>query len=246
MNQSAALTAAIGVAVGVARPEPRTGAERAAAWLAGGTLANVLHVSDAPMAYVMAAQGHDVVVADADIRVIRHPDIFYVRTEGDRPPFAPESFDVVVLPHIQESPVALAEYARVLRPDGLLATMSRTYDNSIPWMRKLRETVGQRPTPTMSTESLAASGLFDEPEIQEFGTWEELDLSGALRFAAQVKDPSVGDEILPAVRSLFNEYASQSGTLRLRHQTHCLRARVLREALIDDVMPPETTLMEFR
>jgi SAM-dependent methyltransferase len=242
MNQSAALA----TAVGVARAEPRTGAERAAAWLAGDTLASVLHVSDAPMAYVMATQGHDVVVADPDIRVVRHPDIFYVRTEGDRPPFAPASFDVVVVPHVHESPVAIAEYARVLRPDGLLGTMSRTYDDSIPWMRKLRATVGQRPTPTMSTDALVASGLFAEPELQEFGTWEELDLSGALRFAAQVKDPSVGDEVLPAVQSLFTEYASQSGTLRLRHQTHCLRARVLRDAFIDDPMPPETTLMEFR
>jgi SAM-dependent methyltransferase len=242
MNQSAALA----TAVGVARPEPRTGAERAAAWLAGDSLASVLHVGDAPMAYVMATQGHDVVVADADIRIVRDPNIFYVRTAGERPPFAPASFDVVVVPHVDESAVALAEFARVLRPSGLLSTMTRTYDDSIPWMRRLREAVGQRPTPTMSTGTLLASGLFAEPEIQEFGTWEELDLAGALRFAAAVKDPSVGDEVLPTVRSLFNEYASQSGTLRLRHQTRCLRASVLREALIDDFMPPETTLMEFR
>jgi SAM-dependent methyltransferase len=246
MNQSAALTSALGVAIGVARPEPRTGAERAAAWIAGDILSSVLHISDAPMAYVMAAQGHDVVVADPDIRVVRDPDIFYVRTEGDRPPFAAASFDVVVVPHVQESAVALSEFARVLRTNGLLSTMTRTYDDSIPWMRKLRATIGHRPTPAMSTDALNASGLFAEPEVEEFGTWEELDLNGALRFAAQVKDPSVGDEILPAVRDLFTEYASQSGTLRLRHQTHCLRARVIREAFVDEIPPPETTLMDLR
>jgi len=88
--------------------------------------------------------------------------------------------------------------------------------------------------------------LFAEPEVEEFGTWEELDLNGALRFATQVKDPSIGDEVLPAVRDLFTEYASQSGTLRLRHQTHCLRARVIRDAFVDEVPPPETTLMDLR
>jgi SAM-dependent methyltransferase len=235
---------ALGTAVGVAPPEPRTGAERAAAWLVGDTLSCVLHVGDAAMAYVLADQGHEVIVAGDDVTTSRHREIFYVRTRGERLPFAPESFDVVVAPQVRDSATALAEYARVLRPGGLLSTMTRTYDESIPWMRRLHAVVGRRAEATPSADTLPASGLFAEPEVDEFGTWEELDLAGALRFAADVKGPTAGDEIYPAVRELFTSYASQSGTLRMRHQTHCLRARVSRENLLEEPIP-ETTLLDF-
>lgn len=235
---------ALGTAVGVAPPEPRTGAERAAAWLVGDTLSCVLHLGDAAMAYVLADQGHEVIVAGDDVTTSRHTDIFYVRARGERLPFGPESFDVVVAPQVRDSTTALAEYARVLRPGGLLSTMTRTYDESIPWMRKLHEVVGRRPESRPSADTLTASGLFAEPELDEFGTWEELDLAGALRFAADVKGPSAGDEIFPAVRDLFTSYASQSGTLRLRHQTHCLRARVDRDNLLDEPVP-DTKLLDF-
>jgi SAM-dependent methyltransferase len=235
---------ALGTAVGVAPPEPRTGAERAAAWLVGDTLSCVLHLGDAAMAYVLADQGHEVIVAGDDVTTSRHREISYVRTRGERLPFGPESFDVVVAPQVRDSATALAEYARVLRPGGLLSTMTRTYDESIPWMRRLHAVVGRRPEATPSADTLTASGLFAEPEVDEFGTWEELDLAGALRFAADVKGPTAGDEIYPAVRELFTSYASQSGTLRMRHQTHCLRARVNRENLLEEPNP-ETTLLDF-
>ncbi len=196
------------------------------------------------MAYVLADQGHEVIVAGDDVTVARHPEVLYVRSQGERLPFTPGSFDVVVAPQVLDSTTALAEYARVLRPGGLLSTMTRTYDESIPWMRKLHDVVGRRSVAQPSAATLAASGLFAEPEVDEFGTWEELDLAGALRFAADVKGPTAGDEIFPAVRDLFTSYASQSGTLRLRHQTHCLRARVDRENLLEDPTP-ETTLLDF-
>ena len=94
------------------------------------------------------------------------------------------------------------------------------------------------------SDSEGELGLFAEPEVDEFGTWEELDLAGALRFAADVKGPTAGDEIFPAVRDLFTSYASQSGTLRMRHQTLCLRARVDRENLLEEPIP-DTTLLDF-
>lgn len=235
----------LAAAIGVAAPVARTGTERSAAWLVGDVLSCVLHVGDSSLAYVLADQGHEVVVAGDDVTVARHPDIFFVRTEGDRLPFAPQAFDVVIAPHVRESPIALAEYARVLRPGGLLSTMSRSYDDSIPWMRRLRALVGQHAVPPPVADTFTASGLFDSPEVDAFGTWEELDLAAALRFAGEVRDPSRGDEIFAAVRELFDEYASQSGALRLRHQTHCMRARVLRENLGHDDPAPEATLMEL-
>lgn len=230
-------------AVGVAPAEPRTGAQRSASWLVGDVLSCVLHLGDAAMAYVLADQGHEVVVAGDDVTIARHPNIFFVRTQGDRLPFAPQSFDVVIAPHVHESPIALAEYARVLRPNGLLSTMSRSYDDSIPWMRRLRDIVGQRPIAPPVADTFTASGLFAAPEIEEFGTWEELDLPGALRFAAEVGQG--GEEIFPVVRDLFTSNASHTGFLRLRHQTHCMRARVLRENLGQEQAAPDATLLEL-
>jgi len=228
-----------------AAPGGRTGAERTATWMVGERLSCVLHVGDGSLAYLLADQGHEVVVAGDDVTAHRHPEVQYVKSQCERLPFISDVFDVVIAPELRDAPVALAEYARVLRPDGLLSTMTRTYDDSIPWMRRLRDIVGQRPSNPPAADTFTASGLFAVPEVDEFGTWEELDLPGALRFAAEVKDPSVGEEIFPIVRDLFNSYASQTGFLRLRHQTHCMRAHVLRDNLGQEAAPADTTLLEL-
>ena len=228
-----------------ASAQGRTGAERTAAWMVGDTLSCVLHLGDSSIAYLLADQGHEVVVAGDDVTSTRHNDIQYVRTRGDRLPFAPDSFDVVIVPELRDSPSALAEYARVLQPDGLLSTVTRTYDDTIPWMRKLREIIGDRAPRHTPADTFTASGLFAEPESDEFGTWEQLDLPGLMRFAEQSKHPSVDAEALVRVRDLFNSYGGHSGTLRLRHQTHCLRAHVLKENLTREAAPPDATLIEL-
>lgn len=246
---STSIATAIGVAPLEPPPQagsaPRTGVDRSASWLVGDVLSCVLHLGDAAMAYVLADQGHEVVVAGDDVTVARHPNIFFVRTQGDRLPFAPQSFDVVIAPHVRESPTALAEYARVLRADGLLSTLSRSYDDFIPWMRRLRDLIGQRPNLPATADTFTASGLFADPEVQEFGTWEELDASGAMRFAAELGSQAADDDLFEAVRDLFADHASQGGRLRLRHRTQCLRARVLRENLGQDEPAPDAILLEL-
>jgi SAM-dependent methyltransferase len=231
---------------GVLAPiDPRTGAERTASWMVGETLSCVLHLGDSSLAYLLADQGHDVVVAGDDVTSRRHPEIQYVRTQGDRLPFAPDAFDVVIVPELRDAPMALAEFARVLRPNGLLSTVTRAYDDSIPWMRKLREIIGDRAPRHTPADTFSASGLFSEPERDEFGTWEQLDLPGLMRFAEQTKQPTVGDDALTRVRDLFISYGAQTGSLRLRHQTHCLRARVLKENLAQEAAPPAATLIDL-
>lgn len=229
-----------------ASPTGRTGADRSASWMVGDTLSCVLHLGDGSLAYLLADQGHEVVVAGDDVTQVRHPEIQYVRTQGERLPFGPEAFDVVIVPELRDAPTALAEYARVLRPSGLLSTITRSYDDSIPWMRKLRELIGDREPRHTPADTFTASGLFAEPENDEFGTWEQLDLPGLMRFAEQTKHPSVGDDALTRVRDLFVSYGGQTGTLRLRHQTRCLRAQVIKENLAPAVEPPDTTLLDFR
>ncbi|MCD9199636.1 class I SAM-dependent methyltransferase [Aeromicrobium wangtongii] len=220
--------------------------DRTAKWLVGDRLSCVLHLGDASLAYQLAEQGHEVVVAGDDVTASRHPDIQYVRSAGERLPFVGDAFDVVIVPELREAPTALAEYARVLRRDGLLSTISRHHDDSIPWMRKLREITGARDSAPIPADTFSASGLFREPETHEVGSWEKLDLPGLLRFAEATKHPSVGDSALSQVRDLFLSYAGQTGFLRLRHETVCIRARVDKAAMSQDVPPPDTMLLDFR
>lgn len=220
--------------------------DRTAKWLVGDQLSCVLHLGDAALAYQLAEQGHEVVVAGDDVTTRRHPDIQYVRTSGERLPFLGDSFDAVIVPELREAPLALAEFARVLRPEGLLSTISRRHDDSIPWMRKLREITGARDERPTHADTFGASGLFRDPESLEHGSWEKLDLPGLLRFAEQTRHPSVGAGAMEQVRELFLAYGGQTGFLRMRHETVSLRARVDKTAMSHDVPPPDTVLLDFR
>ncbi|MCW2790499.1 MAG: hypothetical protein JWQ91_1113 [Aeromicrobium sp.] len=220
--------------------------DRTAKWLVGDRLACVLHLGDGSLAYQLAEQGHEVVIAGDDVTASRHPDIQYVRSAGERLPFLGDAFDVVIVPELRESPSALAEYARVLRPDGLLSTISQRHDDSIPWMRKLREITGVRDPGATPVDTFGASGLFHEPETHELGTWEKLDLPGLMRFAQETKHPTVGEAALTQVRELFMAYGAQTGFLRLRHETVCARARVDKSGMSHEVEPPDTMLLDFR
>ena len=219
--------------------------DRTAKWLVGDRLACVLHLGDGSLAYQLAEQGHDVVVAGDDVTASRHEDIQYVRTRGERLPFIADAFDVVIVPEVRETPTALAEFARVLRPDGLLSTISQHYDDSIPWMRKLREITGDRGASSAPVDTFTASGLFREPESQEFGTWEQFDLPGLMRFAEATRNPSVDESALAQVRELFLSYGAQTGFLRLRHETVCIRARVDKSSMVQESDPPDTLLLDF-
>lgn len=219
--------------------------ERAAKWLVGDRLSFVLHMGDGALAYRLSDQGHEVVVAGDDVRTVRQREVLYLRTAGERLPFAGGSFDAIVVPQLQEAPTALAEYARVLRPGGLLSTLTRSYDESIPWMRRLLQIIDRPTRRHAPVDTFGASGLFDEPETTELATWEKLDLPGLLAFARAVA-PAADEASLARVHELFNSNTAQTGHLRLRALTHCVRARVLKEDVQEPAPPPDTLLLDFR
>lgn len=219
--------------------------DRTVKWMVGDQLACVLHLGDSALAYRLADQGHEVVVTGDDVTVRRHEHVGFVRSSGDRLPFASSSFDAVVVPHLDESSLAISEYARVLRPDGLVSTLAHHHDQSIPWLRRLRDIIGMRDIPDPRTSPLIASGLFAELEENTAGAWEQLDLDGLMRFARANRHPSLPDSALALVRELFDEYARQTGFLRLRHEVRCIRARV-DKSQIEAEATPETVLLDFR
>lgn len=224
----------------------QAGLDHAATWMVGGRLACILHVGDSALAYQLSDRGHEVVVAGEDVRSRRNDDLQYVRCAGDRLPFASGAFDAVVVPHLTQSQVAFSEFARILVPGGMLSTLSHRPDDSVPWMRRLREVIGMPDRSTPTTTSLVASGLFDEPEVVSSGSWERLDLDQFLQFARAHRDPSVPESATHEARALFAEYAQHTGTLQLRHETTCVRARVDKSQLAPEPAHPETVLFDLR
>lgn len=220
--------------------------DRTAKWLVGDRLSCVLHLGDGSLAYRLAEQGHEVVIAGDDVTSRRHREIQYVRTAGERLPFLARAFDVVVVPEVRDAPLALAEYARVLRHDGLVSTVAHRHDGSIPWLRKLREIIGAREDAPAPTDTFSASGLFHEPETIEAGTWERLDLPALLRFAAERRHPSVPESSMAQVQALFESYGAQTGSLQLRTETTCLRARVDKSSMAQVEETSEIMLLDFR
>ncbi len=219
---------------------------RVANWLVGDQLACVLHLGDSSLAYRLADLGHEVTICSPDARHVKHDQVGYVRAGGERLPFVHDAFDAVVVPDLHDAPVALAEYARVLRRDGVVSTVSHAYDDSIPWLRRLREIVGVGRGPAPSVDTLAASGLFHETQTETFAAWEKLDLAGLLAFARETMDPTRGEAVLSEVHALFRTYAEHTGFLRLRHTTTAVRARVDKQALPEPTPPPDTLLLDFR
>lgn len=220
--------------------------DRTAKWLVGDRLSCVLHVGDGAIAYRLAEQGHEVVVAGDDVTSRRHPEIQYVRSQGERLPFGSRAFDAVIVPEVWDAPLALAEYARVLRADGLVSTVSHRHDGSIPWLRKLREIIGARDDTTPTTDTFTASGLFHRPETLDSGSWQRLDLPALMRFAAERRHPSVPESALSQVRDLFESYGAQTGSLQLRTETTCLRARVDKSSMVEVEETSEIMLLDFR
>ncbi|MFT4187055.1 MAG: methyltransferase domain-containing protein [Aeromicrobium sp.] len=219
--------------------------ERVADWLVGRTDARVLHLGDGPLAYTLADRGHEVVVVGEDAQVARRDDLLYVRAAGERLPFVSSSFDVVLAPTLDDSNTALGEYARVLRTGGLLSSVYRAHDETVPWMRKLRALLGPTGAVRDTSPALVASGLFETPETERFAVWDELDLDGLLRFAREQSARGLTLTLDSQVRRLFAEYAIGAATLRLRREVRAIRALVDKSALPIDDPPDGTVLFEF-
>lgn len=218
---------------------------RAAKWLVGDRLACVLHLGDSEMAYRLSDQGHDVTVAGPDAAVVRDPNVGYVRTDESHLPFVDASFDAVVAPRLGLSAVQLQECARVLRPGGLLSSIERADDETIPWLRRLREIVGRRTVAPVDDAALA-SAPFTDPEVEDIATWEKLDRARLVQYARATGRVDLDDATIARVHELFAANAGHTGHLRLRQVTRCRRVRVVRDAVATSPPTQDTVLLDLR
>ncbi|NLC97683.1 MAG: class I SAM-dependent methyltransferase [Actinomycetales bacterium] len=214
-------------------------------WLVGDRLSTILHIGDGPLAYSLSEQGHDVTIVGDDVTQVRNEEVAYVKAHPESLPFTSNSFEAVIAPHLDASPSVLAQYARVLVPHGYLSAMSRRYDDALPWVRKLRAITGDTSTAEPPAKVFLASGLFADVETQEFNEWQNLDLPTLMQFAEQTRAPEVPIDRLASVHQLWQEYSQASGSLRLRHETTCARARVIKSALASEPDPPDAILLSL-
>lgn len=215
-----------------------------AKWLVGDRLASVLVLDDTPLAAQLADQGHEVVVATQRDPRFRHDEIGYVAAAADRFPFVDASFSAVLTARMP-SPTELGGIARVLSPGGWFATWAEGFDETLPWLRKLRDLVGGEPTDEPDPRTLDATGLFDAPQTEHFASWEQLDLEGLRHLAGHRMGATPDDATLDEARALFTQYGADHQPLRLRRTVLGVRARILKEHRPDRTAPDEAVLFEF-
>jgi SAM-dependent methyltransferase len=131
--------------------------------------------------------------------------------------------------HWFDHAVALPEIARVLRPRGRLALVWNTRDDREAWVAELSATIGSETIEHGDAEQpIAASGLFEPVEREEFSWSQRLDRAGLRdlvlsRSYCAAREPAEREEILERVGAIFDDHAS-AGEIELPYVTECYRA----------------------
>lgn len=196
------------------------------------------------LAAMLAARGHLVHTVDADParteRLVRRlgPGT-HVVARAEALPFAAGAFGAVTVQDTLRyfAPgLALAEFARVLRPGGRLGVIFHSRDDSVPWVRRLAERL-QRDDPTAmrgayGTDSwhlLAESPYFTDPEERIFRDWkpitrDSLQLMVAHRPAIRRQPEATRTKLLNDIGELYDSLSRGGQPLLLPFQAVCWRA----------------------
>lgn len=216
-------------------------------WLVPGSTQRVLDVGSGTGAFAQMIRdaGHRVICVDSDREKVRRIAAkmgrMQVVAQAESLPFDTCRFDVVT---VQESVtrfapgLALAEFARVLRPGGHLAVVFNTRDDSVPWVKRLTRRIQQDDPSAMrgdyGSDSIAAleeSPYFHDLAHQQFRNWIPIDRDGLLemvwrRPAVDELDPSRRDALLNDVGHIYDTSARPPEPLLLPFQASCWRAKV--------------------
>ncbi|QLQ09416.1 MAG: class I SAM-dependent methyltransferase [Nocardioidaceae bacterium] len=226
----------------------------AAEYLVGVERATVLEVGAGTGKFTdqLISLDHDVLATDPLLPMLqhliaRHPSCRTLVASAEDLPIPSRSVDTVVAAqafHWFDIADALAEIARVLRPEGTLGLVWNERDSRIPWVRRLNNLLDEaddiQTTPD-PTEILLDSGLFGFVESETFRFWQplgrqqlrELVMS---RSGLAMLDPVDRDQLLDRVDALFDKYAQGREGMRMPYLTHCFRA-VVRPVVLEDSGP---------
>lgn len=172
---------------------------------------------------------------------LREPGLVAVAAASDAIPFVPCSFDQVVvvdLLHTLPPRLALAEFARVLRPGGSLAVVHTARDDSVPWVRRLAGILRQADPSAMTDTAIAATdaALHDNPyfpllQRQDFRRWVPADKPALLAMVERLDGvasaaPEVRSRVLEETAALYNAVARIPEPLLLPYTVSCWRGKV--------------------
>jgi len=232
-------------------------------WLTGSERASVLLIGAAgDYAPMLARAGHVVTVADPDPTVLsllaaHRSWIHVVAARGESLPFDPCCFSVILAVqnfHTFAPGLALAEWARVLRPQGRIGLAYLTRDNSVPWVQKLRRIVqGYLPTAMTSdygvesVSALVGSTYFRQVEKMSHRLWlasTRAQLQASARQAPGADELSLDqlDAMSEQIGVLYDEYARVPDPLHLPYQIQCWRAQVDQSELTASLIPGDDHL----
>jgi ubiquinone/menaquinone biosynthesis C-methylase UbiE len=209
-----------------------------------GKLTEVLHGTEQPT-------GHDILATDPLLemlsRLALRVPVRHVVATAEQIPLRSRSVDLVVCGqsfHWFDHDRALAEIARVLRPGGVLALAWNTYDEGVPWVRRLKKLI----SPGSESEDDAAMPLMATPyfgfvEKNQFRFWQThtaatlADLARSVSYVATMSEPDRAG-VLAKVDALYAEYGRGHDGMQLPYVTRCYRAVVRHQELPPEPPPP--------
>lgn len=223
-------------------------------WLTGGGRRRVLDLGTGRggLAHMLAEDGHHVTCLDQDLEVVhqlagRHLDdpvptaLATVAGQTSNLPFADQSFEIVTCAQVLHrfAPgLALAEAARVLRPQGWFGVVYNTRDDTVPWVKRLTRLVQQYDPTIMSGDfghgsitALEESPYFGTPEKRSFRNWIPVTRPQMLAVAqrndaVRALPDAQRDALLAEVGELYDSSARAPEPLLLPWQVTCWRAEV--------------------
>lgn len=213
--------------------------DEAVRWLAGDDPCDVvdLGAGTGKLTRSLVALGHRVTAVEpldemlAQLRAAV-PGAAAVVGSAESIPLPDASADVVACAqafHWFDHGPALDEIARVLRPEGSLALVWNTRDDSEPWVARLSETIGSESRVLWQLDRIVPENmLFGPLEHATFAFCQVLDRDGlrdlvVSRSVCAVRSPEERGPVLAAVDALFDEH-SEGGSIELSYLTECFRA----------------------
>jgi SAM-dependent methyltransferase len=232
-------------------------------WLLGVKPVSVLVIGAAggyPGLFLRA--GHDVAVVDRDFKRLkgvaeRYPELHVAVGRGEAIPFDPGSFDVVVSIqnfHTFAPGLALAEWARVLKPGGWVALAYIKRDDSIPWVKKLAQLIHAKLPDAMRGDvgdsamaELEASPYFPATEQRNFRLWApctRAELQAQARGAKGAGDLKTSElaALVDDIGQLYDAYARVPDPLQLPYSLAGRRGLVDHSELTAALTPDQTGL----